>query len=318
MTNKDIATHIFLTGGLGNQLFQLAAALDLSEGGEVFIHDKLGKPRTNFAGIPEIESLVLPLRVKPMKIVKHHHFISKVIGFNLRSGFNPTKFEVFLKTPTSLVSNFIMSLYLGKSIALIKSSTLGFDSKIIDLKSNSVLIGYFQTFKYIGALGLRNFILFPTKMVQKVQDYRNLADGEKPLIVHVRLGDYSQEADIGILSPTYYESCLREVWDPGLYGMIWLFSDDPEKALERIPSEYHPNLRVVDSSGLSSAETLQIMTFGEGYVIANSTFSWWGAYLRENEKAAVYCPHPWFKNMQDPTNIAPDQWNRMNGFNSVE
>jgi hypothetical protein len=241
-----------------------------------------------------------------------------VLGYNLRSGFKPTKTEIFLKKPITFVSELIMSLYLGKPVGIKRSSSLGFDSGIVQLKSSSVLIGYFQTFKHISSLGLQNFVRFPIEKTQKVLDYKKLAESEKPLVVHIRLGDYAHEANIGILSANYYEYCLKAAWEPSLYKKIWLFSDEPEKAINKIPFVYHPDVRVVDSSGLSSAETLQIMTFGQGYVIANSTFSWWGAYMRENQGAIVYCPKPWFKNMDEPRNIVPDQWKRVSGYESVE
>jgi hypothetical protein len=195
---------------------------------------------------------------------------------------------------------------------------LGFDPNVENVNSNKILIGYFQTFLHITRINHEKFVSFPSLVDKKVSDYKALAVFERPLIIHVRLGDYRYENEIGILSFSYYESCLNESWNSNSFGKIWLFSDEPQNALEKLPSNMHRHIRIIDSVGLSSAETLQVMTYGSGYIIGNSTFSWWGAYLRENQAAIVYCPQPWFKNMDEPKKIVPDQWKRMNGFDSVE
>ena len=315
---KTTKTHVFLTGGLGNQLFQVAAAIDLSVTSQVILHDNLGRPRVNSLGTPEIELLTLPKNVSVQKHLRFSTFISKIIGYNLRSGYRPTKLELVFRLPTTLISNVIMSIYLRSIVSLEKSSSLGFDPNVTKFNSNKILIGYFQTFFHITRIDREKFVNFPSLANKKVSDYKALAVFERPLIVHVRLGDYRYENEIGILSSSYYESCLSESWNSNSFGKIWLFSDEPQKALKKLPPTMHRYIRIIDSVGLSSAETLQVMTYGSGYIIGNSTFSWWGAYLRENQAAIVYCPQPWFKNMDEPKNIVPDQWKRMNGFDSVE
>lgn len=315
---KKPKTHLFLTGGLGNQLFQVAAAIDLSARSQVILHDNLGRPRVNSLGAPEIESLTLPKNVSVQNHLRFNTFISKVLGYNLRSGFRPTKLESFFQLPINLISNVIMSIYLKSFVSIEKSSSLGFDSNVVKLNSNTILIGYFQTFLHITRIGKEKFVCFPSEVNKKVFEYKALAVSEQPLIIHVRLGDYKYEDEFGILSSSYYELCLNESWKSNSFGKIWLFSDEPESALEKLPISMHPYVRIIDSVGLSSAETLQVMTYGSGYVIGNSTFSWWGAYLRENQAALVYCPQPWFKNMDEPKDIVPDLWKRVNGFDSVE
>ena len=135
--------------------------------------------------------------------------------------------------------------------------------------------------------------------------------------MHVRLGDYANEDEMGILSNSYYESSFTKIWDEKKYGRIWLFSDQPEFAIERIPSELVRKVRIIEPQGLSSAETLEIMTFGSGYIIANSSFSWWGAYMRKLDNAAICRPYPWFKVLEEPKDIAPANWMRVNGFDSL-
>lgn len=311
-------THIFLTGGLGNQLFQLAAALDLSKDGQVIIYDKIGRPRLNNSNLPEIESLLLPPKVKLKVITKPNHFISKVIGFNLRSGFNPTRLEKACKGVLLLASNLLMTIYFRQKTIVQKSSSLGYDEDIRQIKTHNLLVGYFQTYKYLDHLGINNFVKFSKTMPTVVSYFLELSELEKPLVVHVRLGDYVKEDQIGILSNSYYESALRQLWDEERYGKIWLFSDEPEVAITRIPLDLRNHLRIVESEGLSSIETLEIMSFGHGFIIANSSFGWWGAVLRRNPTADVCAPTPWFKKLEEPRDIVPPNWKRIRGFDSVE
>jgi hypothetical protein len=317
VNNRAKRVHIFLTGGLGNQLFQLAAALHLSENGKVFVYDKIGRPRVNAIQRPEIESLKLPDNVF-IKSIRFNLFISKVVGFNLRSGFNPSNLEAKGRKLITFISALICSIFLKRPLNLVKSQSLGFDPKIFPLRRNSILVGYFQTHEHIDSIDLQNFVNFPPSPNEKIRSYIELALEEKPLILHVRLGDYVQEEDIGILHSSYYENCLKLAWDNQRYKKIWLFSDQPIQAEEKIPANYKRFVRVIDSTGLSSAETLELLTLGDGYIIANSTFSWWGAYLRKNQSADVYTPQPWFKNLSEPQNIVPHEWKRVKGFEALE
>jgi hypothetical protein len=310
--------RVFLTGGLGNQLFQLAAAIAVSNINDVILHDEIGCPRLNSNGRPEIESLVLPDSVRVESVGKFNGFISKVIGFNLRSGFNPRKIEAIGNGPLSAISSLILSIYFGVSTRVIKSNSLGFDARINDIKTNSVLVGYFQTYRYIEKIGVENFVKFPKSNNPKVKEYAKLSEVDAPLIVHVRLGDYRNEPDLGVLSETYYTLAISKLWATNKFNKIWLFSDEPIFALESVPAELRSRVVLIDSDGLSSVETLEVMTYGSGYIIANSSFGWWGATLRKKIDSPVCAPEPWFRNISEPLDIRPKSWLNFSGFESTE
>ena len=96
-----------------------------------------------------------------------------------------------------------------------------------------------------------------------------------------------------------------------LYDSIWLFSDEFEKALSFIPEKYLDIVKCVSEAQKSSAATLEIMRFGVGYIIGNSTFSWWGATLSHSLYPKVIAPEPWFKGMREPKDIIPTDWLRI-------
>jgi hypothetical protein len=68
------------------------------------------------------------------------------------------------------------------------------------------------------------------------------------------------------------------------------------------------NVSVIGENGLNPAETLELMRHGSAYVIANSTFSWWAAFLSYQSGCTKIMPAPWFQNMPSPIGIKPQDW----------
>jgi hypothetical protein len=71
---------------------------------------------------------------------------------------------------------------------------------------------------------------------------------------------------------------------------------------------------VIPDSGFAPAETLELMRHCHAYVIANSTFSWWGAYLSYNFDSIKVGPTPWFKGEPSPKDIIPRSWKTFQAF----
>jgi hypothetical protein len=194
------------------------------------------------------------------------------------------------------------------------SNNLGNDPKFESDGKNEIIVGYFQT--EIVARRVRSIkdSLFQGVCEDLYQEYLRLAKEEQPLLVHVRLGDYLGEQSFGILSPEYYKTSITHLWNLGLYKKIWLFSDQPNDAMIRIPMELRDKTRLISAENLDSAETLRIMTVCKGFVIANSTFSWWAAYLRNEINSPVLAPKPWFAGLPEPADLIPAEWKRIRGF----
>ncbi len=306
---------IFLTGGLGNQLFQLAAGLYYANGRKLELDIETANPRRSSKGDVELLTLNLPRAIELQKKNKGK-LVRKIFGFNLRSGYSPRKYEqnVLFRSLKEITSSITLTLLLGKRLKISVSGNLGNDPKIRARDSNEILIGYFQTYVVAEEILRIKDSLFQDLNKGEVLNYRIQAKKEIPLLVHVRLGDYQGEDQFGIPSSDYYETAIESLWVNGNYEKIWLFSDQPGDAILRIPQKYREITRVISSIGLESAETLMIMTLCHGYVIANSSFSWWGAFLRENQNAPVIAPQPWFHSLGEPSELVPSQWTRFRGF----
>jgi len=301
--------RIFLTGGLGNQLFQLASALHFAKGRSIELDLKTCNPRNNSFGKAELLTLNLP---KGIKLVDKNEgkVAQKCFGFNLRSGYLPNKYErnrLFILIRNNISSVFF-TILLRSFFKVSVSRDLGNDTKIQRYKTNEILIGYFQTYLVAEELLKIKEFIFANVREDVYLRYNTLAKRELPLLVHVRLGDYKNEKQFGVLNSNYYKSIISAQWATGNYRKIWLFSDEPQQAMNRIPENLRRDTRVVEIPNLESAETMRIMTLCSGFIIANSTFSWWAAYFRENKKAHVFAPMPWFRLLPQPSRLYPSEW----------
>ena len=138
----------------------------------------------------------------------------------------------------------------------------------------------------------------------------------RPIIIHVRLGDYREIPTYGVLDSEFFEKALDRVVAQVGNQDIWLFSDTPELALTMMPKKYLDKINVIPEIDGCAASTLQLMRYGSGYVIANSTFSWWSAFLRFDQSSPVICPRPWFRNAPEPEGLIPSAWIRVSGWST--
>jgi hypothetical protein len=308
MRHKVPIVHVPLTGGLGNQLFQLAAGLSL-QNRKIHLLAKLGRPRLNSENLPAIVSFTLPQNVNLFNEKFSSSFLTKVYGYILRTGISPRNWEcsALVKKLTLLSASLILSTRYRIFLKLSRSSGVGYSE--ISPKS-SMIIGYFQTYRF-AQLPHVNSELKALRFAQQsdvVEKYRKLSVNEAPIVVHMRLGDYLVESSFGIPSEKYYRSAIQKLVSEFPDSKIWLFSDDPLEAQRKFPKELEHKLRLVEEVETDPAAILECMRFGFAYVIANSTFSWWGAFLSHTANPSVIFPSPWFQGMDDPIDLTPDSW----------
>jgi hypothetical protein len=305
---RDVFT-VHLTGGLGNQLFQFAAALSCQDA-QIEIETELGRPRGDHNKRPDLFAFKLPQNVV---IAEHGSKLSflagKATGYALRSAVEPKGMEKikFVGSVSEFAVSVILYFRTGVFYRISRGFGVGF-SRIRKLPKNQYLIGYFQSYKFAAQCLTKLKSLEPLCIGPELAMLMTISEKEKPLVVHFRLGDYLNEPNFGIPGREYYETAIDSTWSTGNYKTIWVFSDDIPHAQEIFPKELLRHVRWIDNVDNSPTATLQAMRFGRGYIIANSTFSWWGAYLSMTENAPVYAPSPWFKGMGSPEDLLPPHW----------
>jgi len=302
-----------LCGGLGNQFFQLANALAATNS-KITIESNFGHPRLNQNGVPEILSFSLSKRVTLGTFRNSSIFLSKTASYLLRTRSLPKTFEkfvIFRFAVTSLV-NLLFSFYFNRICILAKSAGLGVN---IFRKSeiHNFQIGYFQSYLTTAipeVLEEMKLISLQDPSGQAIE-ILNQAEGKRILVVHIRLTDYLAETNFGIPSSTYYSKALAFALAKRSFSDVWIFSDDVELAKQRVRLEVDLPVTWFSNLDLSTAETFTVMRQGDGFIIANSSFSWWAARLSVAADPLVIAPEPWFKNLDEPDNLIPLDWIRI-------
>lgn len=303
--------RVSLTGGLGNQLFQLAYALDYAGTNEVILESALAKPRLNSEGFPELLTFELPPQVSLSEKKIINWLNVKIAGYLLRQGIEKKSFEriKMIAATTRFIGAVLLSISFRTPIFPLIAQGVGYFEKKTSHHKN-LLIGYFQSHRWasndVTCQKLRSLKLKNTTIL--IQKYVELADLENPLVVHIRLGDYKQEDSFGIPTRNYYSRAISLSLETGKYNSIWVFSDEVELAQELFGDLFPAQVRWITEFNDSAATTLEVMRLGKGYIIANSSFSWWGAFLSHSPTSNVICPSPWFIGIDAPKHLVPHTW----------
>lgn len=293
--NRTITVHF--AGGLGNQLFQYAYFCYLKDLGlEVEAAFGTLPIRLTSQGRPWFES-VTSNRVRSIKTNLWKKFIFRILIF-LTNHLDNSIFSKFgcPQVPIrSFQRNYLLRTHVIREV--------GFCNQLENINEGN-LFGYFQTDFWLKKIEISKHFEF----VEIEHYFYQLAKVELPLVVHVRIGDYSDNPQLGILSKNYYHDGIRFSMKNANHRAIWLFSDSPEEAITRIPNEMRDLVRFMDDQLDSPLQTLEKMRLGTGYILANSSLSWWAAYLTYNSGANVVVPKPWFKQQVEPTQLIPSTW----------
>jgi hypothetical protein len=176
--------------------------------------------------------------------------------------------------------------------------------------NKELFIGYSQSFHYGEELKkTENLVRIKLKTISsKAEKLISKSRNEKPIVIHVRLGDYTKEPNFGLLSPNYFLEALKLPELKGLDRQVWIFSNDPGKAWNLLNASSDAKFFLVDDQELTSSEVLEVMRNGSAYILSNSTFGWWGAFLSHTPNAPVVVPKNWFKKYPTPSRIYPPTW----------
>ena len=304
---------VSLCGGLGNQFFELANALAVTDK-QILLENNLGLPRQNQCGVPEIMSFSLPNRTTLGTFRRPSRLLSKTASYLLRTRSLPNKFErssIFRLVVTSIV-NVLFSSYFNRITILSKSDGLGV-TKVKKSTIRNFQIGYFQSY-----LTTSNVAVYEDMKKISIRDpsesaieILTLAQHKKILVIHIRLTDYLSETNFGTPNNSYYSEALSLAIQLRSFSDVWIFSDDVELAKTKIQLDLEVPVTWFGDSDLSTAETFTVMRHGQGFIIANSSFSWWAARLSLSEHPLVIAPKPWFKNLDEPDNLIPPDWMRI-------
>jgi hypothetical protein len=293
-----------LSGGLGNQMFQYATARRLAHiHGSVLKVDTSRLDKTCSIDTPREYGLDF-FRITAGKTTSRESETCEKLG----------------EKRLGAVSRFLRKFGLLPSksgIRYYRQCHFHFDERVLKLPDNLCLDGYWQSEKYF--LDIRDIITdeftpaeLPTDMNLRLAEQISECNS---VSLHVRRGDYVANPVTaryhGACGIEYYSRAIDEIKKRVALPHLFVFSDDPGWTAANLSADIPTTF--IDHNGTSSCgEDLNLMRLCGHNIIANSSFSWWGAWLNGNPGKTVIAPVQWFKepglNTKD---LIPEGWLRI-------
>lgn len=280
----------WIAGGLGNQLFQYAAARSLAYDLQVeLVLDT---------------SFFLKPRIRNYKLGAYNINARKISPIELIA----IKKQKFLWMP----KYFLLRL----PVLQVDENTLadGMNQEF----STLYMRGYWQNEKYFKKF--RSEIMRELSLKQeppsKIKAMAKKMSEEQSVSIHIRRGDYLSDPIVnnifGVLTMDYYKKAIDFMRDQVNNSAFYVFSDDIDWARQFFLPEIEKNFVCVEGNNRDIYE-LWLMTHCRHNIIANSSFSWWGAWAGNFPEKVVIAPEQWTNlPMKELSNIVPSHWIRVN------
>ena len=298
-----------MSGGLGNQLFQASAARNLALTEEIILLPNLGKAVTLTEGIPEISDFNLEdfeIKIDQKKFSRLQIYLARQI-LMISSVGSRRRFKFLVANFLKIINELILGILIGERIQ--SPSGVGFDSAFCLKPRTTLLIGNFHSHLWVSKefkekLRLRNLRSSSFSALEAE------AKHDRPIGVHVRLGDYLSIDELNVIDSGYYSRAIHDCKKQVGFSSSWIFTNDPTRLGQYLPADFILSSRIVELD-LSSSETLELLRNCSAVVTANSTFSWWGAYSSHHENVTIFTPKRWFRTSSNPIEITPKTWIRV-------
>lgn len=185
------------------------------------------------------------------------------------------------------------------------------------LRSAAYLEGYWQSPKYFDDVAdqIRADFQLAEPLSATRREICDKMQAANAVSVHVRRGDYvtnaTASAHHGTCSPAWYRAAMSDMSERVANPTFFVFSDDPDWARENLPKDW-PTVYVPPQSDGHDFEDLHLMALCNHHIIANSSFSWWGAWLNPSDSKQVLAPKQWFLSQTNDTrDLLPESWVRI-------
>jgi hypothetical protein len=290
---------IKLTGGLGNQMFQYACARAIAHRNNCQVLADLSF--YNEAGQTEGTTV--------------RDFLLGNFSFALDVA-NTKLIKLFTQKQKSIFQRIFGNT---KNYNFVCEEAIYYKPYITELKAPLLLHGYFQSEKYFKDAEhlIRADFKFKSsssrnnQLLEKIKSTNSVS-------LHIRRGDYATNANInqyhGLCSLNFYKEAIKIIEERVDNPHFYIFSDDLEWTKQNLPIN-HPHTFVEGNIGKASFEDMRLMSFCKHNITANSSFSWWGAWLNENLDKIVVAPKNWVTtNTYSIEDLLPPSWIKINSL----
>ena len=296
----SIMIVVKLMGGLGNQMFQYAAGRRLAQH-----HNTQLKLDISFLESKQEGNTPRTYKLKHLNINE-----------NIAT---PTEINTIKQKGTNLRQNLIRRLCHMIGLPNIRPNVYSerhfhFDPAFLIAPENIYIEGYWQSEKYFKDIEIiiRKEFSVKSPLVGKNRELAELINITDSVSFHVRRGDFVADsktmATHGVCGAEYYARCVEKIASEVKAPLFFVFSDEPAWTRDNIRLPF-PMAVVEHNTQDNGSEDLRLMSLCRHNIIANSTFSWWGAWLNRNPEKIVIAPEKWFNDTSINTkDLIPDGW----------
>jgi len=184
------------------------------------------------------------------------------------------------------------------------------------LGSNIYLDGYWQSEKYFQKFEGEIRRDFQFKRIEDCINLQHLKsiESNNSVSIHVRRGDYLSGKDnqekYHALTKNYYKIAMSYINERVINPHYYIFSDDIKWAIENLDLKY-PHTFISNNNAEQSCIDMHLMSCCKHNITANSSFSWWGAWLNPNHQKIVIAPNLWFRDKTNTIDLIPEKWVRI-------
>ncbi|MEP7167929.1 MAG: alpha-1,2-fucosyltransferase [Bacteroidota bacterium] len=279
-----------LKGGLGNQMFQYAFGRFLS----IKNNDQLILDTTFLLDRTPLENVIF--RDYDLDI-----FNLKVKHINL--------YEV------SLINKKKYALLFNKWLKPVNEKVFNYDSEVLNLpRSGAYFDGYWQTEKYFNPVEkiIKEDFRLKNELLNISNDLYESIISSDSVCLNFRRTDFVNNSLHGVTDENYYDRSISYIAERIKNPVFFIFSDDIEWCRQNVKIKYPCIFAGKEHAGRKFDNYLRLMTACKNFIIPNSSFGWWAAWLSENQNKIIIAPAKWFNDFDgDTKDLIPERWIKM-------
>lgn len=278
-----------LMGGLGNQLFQYAYALQLAHR----LQDDLCMDISFYQGkIPTIYKYS----------ITNKDVVDNVMADDYAKAVRAERLYHLIQKPIRMIRHERIGKWLFEKLAQ-KGYYFNYDPFFYESpdckKQNRYTYGYFQGEQYFDEVTdeIRKQFVLSQPISEKACEYLKKINESQAIAIHIRMGDYTEKKNqyLNVCTDQYYTNAIAYMKDQFPNAQFFVFTND----IETVKNKDYADDHFVYVEGLTDVEDLYLMSACKNFIISGSTFSWWGSYLSENADKVTAAPHRWMTTLKE-------------------